>query len=496
MTHEAGQSELRILVVDDDVDSREVTAAFLRASGFTVLEYESAEPALRGAADVDAVVTDITLPGMNGYELARALRADERTQHVVIFALSGRSDASPEQAKLFDRIVTKPFDPDALVRGLQEATGRSVHPPPLPCPSDARLGGLSDAQYRMLVEHAPTLVWRAGEDGGCNYVNETWLAFTGRRLEQELGNGWLENVHPDDLKRCQATFQAHVAQRQPFEMEYRMRRHDGVYRTLLVRGIPMIEEGRFCGFLGSCIDVEERANTDRAKATFLGMMAHEMRTPLTPLRAYQVQMQRAQAKGEAISEDLVKKLGRQIDRIAGLVEHLGDAARLSMNRGLSLSKDRHDLTAIVRRVTEQHQAALAARRDMRHTPTLEVKGLERERPVFGDKKRLEQLVHGLVENAVKFSPLGGTIHVSLETRDGQHLLVVDDEGIGIPREELGSIGRAYFRASNAPTENYPGLGLGLAVAKEISGAHGGALAIESGRGVRVSLRLPEAGEAA
>jgi PAS domain S-box-containing protein len=494
VTREAGQSKLRVLVVDDDVDSREVTAAFLRASGFDVIEYESAEPALRGAAHVDAVLTDITLPGMNGYELARALRESEPTKHVVIFALSGRSDASPEQAKLFDRIVTKPFDPDALVRGLQETTGRTVEAPPMPCAAGSH--GLSASEYRMLVEHAPTLVWRAGEDGSCNYVNETWLEFTGRKLDQELGAGWIENVHPDDAARCQATFQAHLAQRQPFEMEYRMRRHDGVYRTLLVRGIPLVEKGRFCGFLGSCIDVEERANTDRAKATFLGMMAHEMRTPLTPLRAYQVQMQRAQAKGEPISEELVKKLGRQIDRIAGLVEHLGDAARLSMNRGLSLAQDRHDFTALVRRVTDQHQAALAARRDIRHTPTLEVSGLERERPVFGDKKRLEQLAYALVENAVKFSPLGGTIHVSLETKNGEHLLSVDDEGIGIPREELGSIGRPYYRASNAPTENYPGLGLGLAVAKEIAGAHGGSLSIESGRGVRVCVRLPQAGDTA
>ena len=121
---------MRILVVDDDADSREVTAAFLRASGFSVIEYESAEPVLQNAADADAIITDITLPGMSGYELARVLRSDERTKDVVLFALSGRSDASPEQAKLFDRIVTKPFDPDALVQGLQTATGRTVEPLP------------------------------------------------------------------------------------------------------------------------------------------------------------------------------------------------------------------------------------------------------------------------------------------------------------------------------------------------------------------------------
>jgi CheY-like chemotaxis protein len=123
VTQQQGPRQVHVLVVDDDADSREVTAAFLRGSGFVVDEFESAEDAHAHAATADAVVTDITLPGMSGYELASRLRAEAATQNLVIFALSGRSDASPEQARLFDRVIVKPFDPDALVRALQAATG-------------------------------------------------------------------------------------------------------------------------------------------------------------------------------------------------------------------------------------------------------------------------------------------------------------------------------------------------------------------------------------
>src|SRR6185503_13168013 len=115
-------------------------------------------------------------------------------------------------------------------------------------------------QYRLLVESSPVMIWRSGLDAKCDYFNETWLAFTGRTFDQELGDGWAEGVHPDDLDRCVAIYRDHFARCAVFEMEYRLRRHDGVYRCIFDRGVPFFdEEGAFAGFIGSCIDVEERA---------------------------------------------------------------------------------------------------------------------------------------------------------------------------------------------------------------------------------------------
>ena len=114
-------------------------------------------------------------------------------------------------------------------------------------------------QYRLLVESSPVMIWRAGLDAKCDYFNETWLAFTGRTFEQEWGDGWAEGVHPGDLDRCVGIYRDHFARHAIFEMEYRLRRHDGVYRYIFDRGVPFVDEaGRFAGFIGSCVDVDDR----------------------------------------------------------------------------------------------------------------------------------------------------------------------------------------------------------------------------------------------
>ena len=118
---------------------------------------------------------------------------------------------------------------------------------------------LSSNEYRTLVEQAPILIWRAGTDALCDYFNERWLAFRGRTLAQEAGNGWAEGVHPDDFDRCLKIFLDHFYTRKIFEMEYRLKRHDGEYRWIFDRGVPFYtEEGIFAGYIGSCTDVTER----------------------------------------------------------------------------------------------------------------------------------------------------------------------------------------------------------------------------------------------
>jgi PAS domain S-box-containing protein len=118
---------------------------------------------------------------------------------------------------------------------------------------------LTKNEYQELVEQAPILIWRAGTDALCNYFNERWLAFRGRSMAEEAGNGWAEGVHPDDFDRCLKIYLDNFNARKIFEMEYRLMRHDGKYRWIFDRGVPFYsEDGEFAGFIGSCIDVTER----------------------------------------------------------------------------------------------------------------------------------------------------------------------------------------------------------------------------------------------
>ncbi len=117
----------------------------------------------------------------------------------------------------------------------------------------------SEKRFKTVADSAPVLIWMAGTDKLCNYFNTAWLQFTGRRLEQELGNGWAEGVHPHDMKRCLEIYATMFDRHEEFYMEYRLKRYDGEYRWVSDRGIPRFTpEGNFEGYIGGCMDIHDR----------------------------------------------------------------------------------------------------------------------------------------------------------------------------------------------------------------------------------------------
>jgi len=121
----------------------------------------------------------------------------------------------------------------------------------------------SEMHFRNLADSGQVLIWTAGLDKKCNYFNRVWLAFTGRSLEQEIGDGWLEGVHADDLERCLKTYVEAFDRYQAFSMDYRLRRHDGRYRWIQDEGTPRYDsQGRFIGYIGHCMDITERKETE------------------------------------------------------------------------------------------------------------------------------------------------------------------------------------------------------------------------------------------
>jgi PAS domain S-box-containing protein len=123
----------------------------------------------------------------------------------------------------------------------------------------------SERRFRLVANTAPVLIWMSGPDKLCNYFNQSWLEFTGRPIEAELGNGWAEGVHPEDLKPCLETYTKAFDRRESFQMQYRLRRHDGEYRWILDTGVPRFNgDGSFAGYIGSCVDVTERKLAEEA----------------------------------------------------------------------------------------------------------------------------------------------------------------------------------------------------------------------------------------
>jgi len=123
----------------------------------------------------------------------------------------------------------------------------------------------SEARFRLMADAAPVLIWMSDTDKLCYYFNLPWLNFTGRTIEQERGNGWAEGVHPDDFDRCLGTYVAAFDARQPFKMEYRLKRFDGIYRWVMDEAVPRYGlEGEFLGYIGSCVDIEDHKQAEEA----------------------------------------------------------------------------------------------------------------------------------------------------------------------------------------------------------------------------------------
>jgi len=126
----------------------------------------------------------------------------------------------------------------------------------------------SEERFRLVANTAPVMIWMSGVDKLCTYFNHGWLQFTGRSFEQEQGNGWAEGVHSEDSERCWNTYAKAFDRRDPFQMEYRLRRYDGEYRWILDQGVPRFNaDGSFAGYIGSCIDVTERKLAEEALST-------------------------------------------------------------------------------------------------------------------------------------------------------------------------------------------------------------------------------------
>jgi diguanylate cyclase (GGDEF)-like protein/PAS domain S-box-containing protein len=121
-------------------------------------------------------------------------------------------------------------------------------------------------QYRLIVESSPNMIWRSNLSTECDYFNKTWLDFTGHTLEEEYGFGWSAGIHPDDFDRCVKIYLDNFKLKQPFEMDYRLKRYDGQYRWINDRGVPFYDKDKvFIGFIGSCMDVTEKIEGQRLK---------------------------------------------------------------------------------------------------------------------------------------------------------------------------------------------------------------------------------------
>jgi PAS domain S-box-containing protein len=337
-----------------------------------------------------------------------------------------------------------------------------------------------EERFRLVANTAPVKIWMSGADKLCNYFNQRWLEFTGRPLEAELGNGWVESVHPEDLNKCMDTYTQAFDRRESFQMEYRLRRHDGQYRWLSAIGVPRFNpDHSFAGYIGSAIDVTERKLAEESLAeigrklieaheeerTWIARELHDDVNQRMALLAIELDRWNQQLPPSAVEFH---------DHIHHASQHLSDIAKdiQALSHRLHSSKLEYlGLVAAAKSFCQELSEQQKVEIDFRHTAIPRSVPKEISLCLF-------RVLQETLQNAVKHS---GVRHFNVELcgTEGEIQLTVSDLGVGFD-----------------PQDTIHRRGLGLISMRERIQLVEGNLAIKSepGHGTTISARVPLAAE--
>ena len=357
----------------------------------------------------------------------------------------------------------------------------------------------SESQLRTLADAIPTLAWTARADGYIDWFNRRWYEYTGTKPAEMEGWGW-QSVHPpENVSHVLDEWRLSIATGRPFEMVIPLRGRTGTFRRFLTRVTPARDaDGRITRWFGTNTDVEaleearaalerarvaaERANT--AKSEFLAVMSHELRTPLNAIQGYAELMQMG------LRGPLTDLQRQDLDRIHTSGVHLlgliNDVLNYTRVEGGSL---RYDIDNVPLDEAMSTCEALIA-------PQMRAKALEfvvvhcdSAWTARGDRDKVRQIVLNLLTNAVKFTGANGRVELSCTLKDGVAELVVRDTGRGVAPDQAERIFEPFVQVDTRLTRTEDGVGLGLAISRDLARGMGGDLTMTSEVGVGSTFRL-------
>lgn len=379
-----------------------------------------------------------------------------------------------------------------------------------------------EAWFRNMADNAPVMIWVAGTDKQATFFNRTWLEFTGRRLEEETGNGFTRNIHIEDVPLFTRSFNQCFQDKQPFELEYRLRRRDGEYRWTLNIGKPAYShEGRFTGYIISCTDihdkkmaaeelarrVQEKTNdlqqinktlqrTNNELQQFAYVASHDLQEPLRKIITFSDRLnQRFNELLPDTGRTYIEKIIASALRMSHLLQDLLNFSQLANTHDVFGNADLNEIvTSVVVGLREQIQQKKA---QIRYDALPAIQGIPHQ---------LELLFHHLLSNALKFAhpqrlPVISISAKKLSQDKLQQLeklnrsllyyeIVVTDNGIGFNQEFARQIFIIFQRLNDK--HEFSGTGIGLALCQKITGNHNGEIFARSkeGEGSAFHVILP------
>jgi two-component system sensor histidine kinase VicK len=380
---------------------------------------------------------------------------------------------------------TEPVDREAAIRLWHYGHMGASHEP-----------AVAERLYRVIVENAPLGIFHFDRTPVLTACNDYFVQLIGSSKRLLLGLNLL-TLRNQPIMRC--IRKTLTGQHACFEGDYASVTACKVTPVRAHFAPCYDEHGQVAGGVGIVEDITERKQAEqesarlfreaqeavRVREDFLTIVSHELKTPLTPLSLRLASCERRLEHGEPVDPASLRQARQHLLRLTSLINDLLDASRVESGR-LALRPQPTRLDTLVERAIRVSRSS----HDSEHRIELHVPDMPAQ--VLGDPYRLEQVVANLLENAIKYSPNGGTIRVSLENRGDVVLLSVSDPGIGIPKDQQEHLFERYFRARNVSTHSYGGLGLGLYICRDIVERHHGRIWVESevGRGSTFYVALP------
>jgi len=503
-----------IVHIDDDEANRYAITRTLKKAGFDVFEGGTGKEALELAQkQPDLMILDVRLPDANGFEICRQIKADPATANIPVLHLSASFTTVDDRAQGLDAgadaYLIRPVEPVELVatvkallrtRSAEDALRRSEERYRT---AAERLGlALDSAELGTFYCPIPlnTIVW-----------NETCKRHFWLPPDAEVDfDRFYSILHPDDRQRTEAAIADAIANRKPYDVEYRTVAPDGRTRWIRAKGKAYYDEaGNPLRFDGITIDISRqkeieadreraleaerfaRTESERAnqlKDEFLATLSHELRTPLNAIVGWSQILRGGTSTPEELAEGL-DTIERNASVQAQLIEDLLDVSRIISGK-LRLDIKPLDLAPVI-------DAAVAA---VQHAA--DAKGIRlieavdaTQTHVRGDSARLQQIVWNLLSNAIKFTPRGGRVELEARRSESQLQIIVRDTGRGIDPEFLPYVFDRFRQADPTTTRQHGGLGLGLAIVKHMAELHGGTVAAASegeNKGATFIVSLPVA----
>ena len=330
----------------------------------------------------------------------------------------------------------------------------------------------SEAKLRALADNMSQLAWMTDEEGSINWYNKRWYDYTGTTYEEMAGWGWQKVHDPEHVDRVTEKFKQHLKNGDVWEDTFPLRGANGEFGWFLSRAVPLKnDEGKIISWFGTNTDITEQRRDEQRKNDFIGMVSHELKTPLTSLNAYLQMLQAKAAKAQdSFTSGALDKCVRQVKKMTTMINGFLNVARLEAGK-ISIDKQVFDMAHLVKEIEEEIILTVNSH-NIVFAPVVRT-------IVNADMDKMGQVINNFISNALKYSPAGTTINVACVTLNNHALVSVKDEGFGIAPADIEKLFDRYYRVEGKHTKTISGFGIGLYLCAEIIERHEGKIGVES-----------------